>query len=206
MSLPKRLRACCGWIHPQSFTTCNSTIRPLNSSRLKLVELLDGLASARKHTQDVESHLHEQMLATESASSKPSFTTMCTYSLAQRPALSHSHLVTLLHTERRADVRGQVGVSLLVAGVLGDEVEVFAADDDSAVHFCADDSAGEDTAADRDEAGEGAFLVCVVRMLVRFFIHFPFVLEQSSLPLLRHVCAPEPTYRCTSIRSRSSVS
>ena len=41
-------------------------------------------------------------------------------------------------------------------------MEVFAADDDSAVHLGADDGAGEDTAADRYEAGEGAFLVCEV--------------------------------------------
>ena len=51
-------------------------------------------------------------------------------------------------------------MSLLVPGVLGDEVKVFAADDECAVHLGADDGAGEDTAADGDHAGEGAFLVC----------------------------------------------
>ena len=50
-------------------------------------------------------------------------------------------------------------MSFLVTGVFGDEVEVFAADDEGAVHFGGDDGAGEDTAADRDETCEGAFLV-----------------------------------------------
>lgn len=50
-------------------------------------------------------------------------------------------------------------MSLFVTGVLGNEVEVFAADDDGAVHLGADNGAGEDTAADRDHAGEGALLV-----------------------------------------------
>ena len=54
----------------------------------------------------------------------------------------------------------QILVALLITGIFGDEVEVFAADDDGAVHFRGDNGAGEDTAADRDLAGEGAFLVC----------------------------------------------
>jgi len=57
-------------------------------------------------------------------------------------------------------VGGEVLVALLVTVVLGDEVEVLAADDDGAVHLGGDDGAGEDTAADRDLAGEGALLVC----------------------------------------------
>jgi hypothetical protein len=56
-------------------------------------------------------------------------------------------------------VGGQVGVSLLVSRVLGDEVKVFAADDQGSVHFRGDDGAGEDTASDGDQAGEGTFLV-----------------------------------------------
>lgn len=48
---------------------------------------------------------------------------------------------------------------LLVARVLGDEVQVLAADDERAVHLRAHDRAGEDAAADGDEACEGAFLV-----------------------------------------------
>lgn len=50
-------------------------------------------------------------------------------------------------------------MAALVTGVLWDEVEVLAADDKSAVHLGGDDGAGEDTATDRDEAGEGALLV-----------------------------------------------
>lgn len=60
---------------------------------------------------------------------------------------------------------GEVLVALLVTGVLGNEVEVFAADDDRPVHLGRHDGAGEDTAADRDLAGEGALLVCEVRVL-----------------------------------------
>lgn len=49
---------------------------------------------------------------------------------------------------------------LLVTRVLGDEVEVLAADDQGTVHLGGDDGAGEDTATDGDETGEGALLVC----------------------------------------------
>jgi len=83
-----------------------------------------------------------------------------TYSLAQRSALANGNLVTLDDTESGGNVSGEVLVALLVTVVLGDEVEVLAADDDGAVHLGGDDGAGEDTAADRDLAGEGALLVC----------------------------------------------
>lgn len=83
-----------------------------------------------------------------------------TYSLAQRPALANGDLVTLLNTEGGGDVGSQVLVSLLVTGVLGDEVEVLAADDDGTVHLGGDDGAGQDTATDGDETSEGALLVC----------------------------------------------
>jgi hypothetical protein len=41
-------------------------------------------------------------------------------------------------------------VSLLVSGVLWDEVEVFAADDEGSVHLGGYDSSGEDTSTDGD--------------------------------------------------------
>lgn len=50
-------------------------------------------------------------------------------------------------------------MALLISGVFGDEVKVFAADDESSVHFSRDDSASEDTAADGDFACKRAFLV-----------------------------------------------
>ena len=56
-------------------------------------------------------------------------------------------------------MRGKIRVPLFVSGVLGDEVEVFAADDDGTMHFCGDDGAGEDAATDGNHTGEGAFLV-----------------------------------------------
>ncbi len=65
-----------------------------------------------------------------------------TYSLAERSALADGDLVTLLDTEGRRDVRRQVLVSLLVTGILGDEVEVFASDDEGSVHLGRNDSAG----------------------------------------------------------------
>jgi hypothetical protein len=83
-----------------------------------------------------------------------------TYSLAQRTALANGNLVTLLNTEGGGDVSGQVLVSLLVTVVLGDVVEVLAADDQSTVHLGGDDGTGQDTATDRDSTSEGALLVC----------------------------------------------
>ena len=50
-------------------------------------------------------------------------------------------------------------MALLVPRIFGNEVEIFAADNKSAVHFCRDDCAGEDATADRDEAGKWTFLV-----------------------------------------------
>lgn len=82
-----------------------------------------------------------------------------TNSLRQRPALANSDLITLFDTESRRDVGSEVLVTLFVTVVFRDVVEVFATDDERAVHLCGDDGAGEDTAADGDEAGEGAFLV-----------------------------------------------
>jgi hypothetical protein len=83
-----------------------------------------------------------------------------TYSLAQRPALSNGNLITLLNTEGWGDVGGEVLVSLLVTGVLGDEVEVFAADDDGPVHLGGHNGASQDTTTNGDETGKGALLVC----------------------------------------------
>lgn len=83
-----------------------------------------------------------------------------TYGLGQRSALANGDLVTLLNTESWRDVGGKVLVALLVTGVLGDEVEVLAADDQGTVHLGGNDGTGQDTATDRDETGEGALLVC----------------------------------------------
>ena len=82
------------------------------------------------------------------------------YGLAQGTALADGDLVTLLDTESWRHVCGEVLVALLVTVVLGDVVEVLAADDQSTVHLCGNDGAGQDTATDGDEAGEGALLVC----------------------------------------------
>jgi len=57
-------------------------------------------------------------------------------------------------------MRSQVLVSFLISCILGDEVEIFSADDECAVHLRGDNGAGQDSAADRDHAGEGTFLVC----------------------------------------------
>lgn len=82
-----------------------------------------------------------------------------TYRLAQRPALPNCDLIALLHTKRWRDVRCKVLVALLISRVFGNEMEIFAADNESSVHFGRDNSPGEDTAADGDFACERAFLV-----------------------------------------------
>ena len=53
----------------------------------------------------------------------------------------------------------KVRVSLLVPGVLGDEVEILSSDDDGSVHLGRDDGAGQDSSADGDKASERALLV-----------------------------------------------
>lgn len=84
---------------------------------------------------------------------------LVTYSLAQGTALANGNLITLLNTESGRNVGGEVLVALLVTGVLGDEVKVLAADDESAVHLGGNDGAGEDTATDGDQTSERALLV-----------------------------------------------
>jgi hypothetical protein len=106
-------------------------------------------------------------------------------------------------------------VSLLVTGVLGDEVEVLSSDDDGSVHLGGNDGAGQDTATDGDETGEGALLVCRVKMsAMRFNIessgrpncarHARMHLHSresswmrsTSEMLLQTKYFPHPTYRC----------
>ncbi len=60
-------------------------------------------------------------------------------------------------------MRSQVLVSLLISGVFGDKMEIFASDDKGSMHFGGDDGAGKDTAADGDLAGERTLLVCWFR-------------------------------------------
>lgn len=81
----------------------------LHTMRLELGELLGGLSASGEDTKDVEAD-----------------------GLGERPALADDDLVTRLDTESGGDVCGEVLVALLVTGVLGDEVEVFTADDQGA--------------------------------------------------------------------------
>ena len=83
------------------------------------------------------------------------------HGLGQRPALAHSHDVTLLDAERRGAVHGHVGVALLETAVLLDEAQVVTADDDGAVHLGGHDDALQDAATDGHVAGERALLVDV---------------------------------------------
>jgi hypothetical protein len=82
-----------------------------------------------------------------------------TYGLAQRPALSNGNLITLLNTESWRNMRSKVFVSLLISSVLGNEVQVFSADDECAMHLGGNDGTGQDTATDRDETSKWALLV-----------------------------------------------
>jgi hypothetical protein len=88
-----------------------------------------------------------------------------TYCLAQRPALPNRDLITLLHTKRRRDMRSQILVTLLVSRVFGDEMKVFATDDEGSVHLRRHNGSCKDTTTDGDFAGEGAFLVCKCRLV-----------------------------------------
>ena len=111
-----------------------------------------------------------------------------TYGLAQRSALSNGNLITLLNTESWRDMRSQVLVSLLVTGVLGDEVKVFSADNESSVHLGGNDGAGQDTATDGDETSERALLV--------------YGREVSTvLSIVRANCIKSPSLRISSIQS-----
>jgi hypothetical protein len=101
------------------------------------------------------------------------------YSLAEGPALANGNLVTLLNTESGGDVGGEVLVALLVTGVLGDVVEVLATDDQGSVHLGGNDGAGEDTATDGDETGEGALLVCTRTSAILFGKAFSQILSSS---------------------------
>jgi hypothetical protein len=94
-----------------------------------------------------------------------------THRLAQRPALPNCDCISIIHTERWADVRSKVGMSLLVSGVFGNKVKVFAADDESSVHFRRDDFAGKDSTSNGDHAGKWTFLVCRIRNLVKARSH-----------------------------------
>jgi len=82
-------------------------------------------------------------------------------SLGKRTALTNSNDVTDLDTESGRAVDSDVLVTLLVPGVLGDEVKVLSSDDDGAGHLGRDDLSGEDTSTDGNETGEGTLLVNV---------------------------------------------
>jgi len=68
-------------------------------------------------------------------------------------------------------MRSKVLVSLLIPGVFGDEVEIFSADNERAVHFGGNDGARQNTAADADFAGEGAFFIYKFNAVNGYWIH-----------------------------------
>jgi hypothetical protein len=73
----------------------------------------------------------------------------------------------------------EIGVSLLISGVFGDEMEVLSSDDDGSVHFGGDNGAGQDAASNRDHTSEGTFLVCGYQMLVGLSL-VPYILPLRS--------------------------
>lgn len=84
-------------------------------------------------------------------------------------------------------------MTFFIPGVFRDEVEVFATDDEGSVHLGGDDCACEDTAADRDFASEGAFLVC--RSSVRTSFHISDPAQQPHTNVCAFDCllwCPEP--------------
>ncbi len=151
--------------------------------RLELGESLDRFASSGQNSENIESDLACVRQYPSSASS-------VTYSLAERSALADRDNVTLLNTESWRDVGSQIAVPLLVSGVFGYEVEVFASDDNGSVHLGRDDLAGQDSSSNGDHAGEGAFLVCTS--------HISFLLLLCFAPprIARPAPASRSTYRC----------
>lgn len=79
-------------------------------------------------------------------------------------------------------------MSLLVTRVLGNVVEVLAADDQGAVHLGRDNGASQDTATDGDEAGEGALLVCESKVVSKEPI-VPAFCMSSFAQVLHVLCA-----------------
>lgn len=86
------------------------------------------------------------------------------HGLGERAALADGHDVTLLDAERWRHVGRDVLVALLETLVLLHEVQVVATHDDRALHLGREHDALEDTAADRDVAGEWALLVHVLAL------------------------------------------
>lgn len=82
-----------------------------------------------------------------------------TYCLAQRSALSNGDLISLLYTKCGRNMSSQILVSLLISGVFGNEMEVFAADDESSMHFGRDNGAGKYSTTDRDLTSKWTFLI-----------------------------------------------
>lgn len=113
-----------------------------------------------------------------------------TYSLAERSALTDGDLIAVLDTESWRDVCGEVLVSLLVTCVLGDEMQVFSADDECAVHLGRDDGAGEDTATDGDKASEWALLVWSMSVML-LALHSVQSMS-NSCPMHIHFAATQP--------------
>lgn len=66
-------------------------------------------------------------------------------------------------------------MTLLISGVFGNEVEIFAADDQGSVHLGRDDFSGQDTTSNRDHTGEGALLVCDTIQSALLFIYASFL-------------------------------
>eukprot|EP00215_Chloropicon_roscoffensis_P005284 CAMPEP_0197505382 /NCGR_PEP_ID=MMETSP1312-20131121/4149_1 /TAXON_ID=464262 /ORGANISM="Genus nov. species nov., Strain RCC2335" /LENGTH=203 /DNA_ID=CAMNT_0043052325 /DNA_START=105 /DNA_END=714 /DNA_ORIENTATION=+ len=101
-------------------------------------EALDGLGSGRDDLEHVEPH-----------------------SLRKWPALPDNDGVSLLATEARGQVHGDVLVPLLVTLVLLDEVEVVPTNDNGAVHLGRLDDPLQNPAPDGNVSGERALLVDV---------------------------------------------
>jgi len=84
------------------------------------------------------------------------------HGLSEGSALSDGHDISLLHLKGGAQVDVDVFVALLVSSVLGDVVEVIAADDNGVFHLGGEHEALQNSAADAHVSGEGALLVDVV--------------------------------------------
>jgi len=82
--------------------------------------------------------------------------------LGERTALADGNNITDVAFEGGGAVDRDVAVTLFITAVLGNVVKVITADDDGALHLGGDNKTLEDTAANGDVTGEGAFFVDVV--------------------------------------------
>lgn len=125
------------------FTHSSHTLHTFSpfSPRLAYLELAELLLSSSElaHLEHIEAH-----------------------GFREWPALANGHNISSLNVSKaRRQMHAQIPVALLETVVLADKVQIITTDHNRPLHLHLTDHSGQDTAADGDVAGEGAFLVDV---------------------------------------------